>query len=218
LLTSTAFWTRLVRTASSCSWGGLRRSGRVGVRGRTPGPGGRCRSPRRVDRGGLRPRRDARLSGRCLEANREADAWDSLESWTTAASRSGITDGQSGDGRRGVHRNTPHPPFAAPSPYPSSPPDDRYAWFGTPQLWAMLELDGEVWDGASASFPVLIKTFWWSSDWPGMREEQEPALTVVATRLDGPGTVSSDHATNAAADSLGGRSDARGQLCRAARR
>ena len=68
----------------------------------------------------------------------------------------------------------------------------------------MLELDGEVWDGASASFPVLIKTFWWSSDWPGMREEQEPALTVVATRLDGPGTITTDDATNAAADSLGG--------------
>lgn len=98
----------------------------------------------------------------------------------------------------------PNPPFAAPSPYPSSPPDDRYAWFGTPQLWSMLELDGEVWDATSASFPVLVKTFWWSSDWAGMREEQEPAITVVATRLDGPGTVTTDHATNAAAESLGG--------------
>lgn len=98
----------------------------------------------------------------------------------------------------------PNPPFAAPSPYPSSPPDDRSAWFGTPQLWTMLELDGEVWDAANASFPVGIKVFWWSSNWAGMREEQEPAITVVATRLDGPGTVTTDHATNAAADSLGG--------------
>jgi hypothetical protein len=98
----------------------------------------------------------------------------------------------------------PNPPFSAPSPYPASPPDDRYAWFGTPQLWTMLELDGEVWDAANASFPVGIKMFWWSSNWAGMREEQEPAITVVATRLDGPGTVTTDHATNAAADSLGG--------------
>lgn len=98
----------------------------------------------------------------------------------------------------------PNPPFAAPSPYRSSPPDDRYAWFGTPQLWTMLDLDGEVWDGARASFPVQIKTFWWSSDWPGQRIEQEPGITIVATRLDGPGTVTTDHSTNAAADSLGG--------------
>jgi len=98
----------------------------------------------------------------------------------------------------------PNPPFAAPSPYPSSPPDDRHAWFGTPQLWTMLELDGEVWDAANASFPVGVKMFWWSSNWAGMREEQEPAITVVATRLDGPGTVMTDHATNVAADSLGG--------------
>jgi hypothetical protein len=95
----------------------------------------------------------------------------------------------------------PNPPFAAPSPYPASPPDDRYAWFGTPQLWTMLKLDGEVWDAANASFPVGIKMFWWSSNWAGMTEEQEPAITVVATRLDGPGTVTTDHATNAASSS-----------------
>lgn len=99
----------------------------------------------------------------------------------------------------------PNPPFAAPSPYPSSPPDDRYAWFGTPELWTMLDLDGEVWDAANTAFPVGVKLFWWSSNWAGMREDQEPALTVVATRLDGPGTVRSDHATNASADSLGGQ-------------
>lgn len=98
----------------------------------------------------------------------------------------------------------PNPPLAAPSPYPAAPPDDRYAWFGTPELWTMLNLDGEVWDAANTAFPVGIKMFWWSSNWAGMREEQQPALTVVATRLDGPGTVMTDHATNASADSLGG--------------
>lgn len=68
----------------------------------------------------------------------------------------------------------------------------------------MLALDGEVLDAANTSFPVVIKMFWWSSNWAGMREDQEPALTVVATRLDGPGTLRTDHATNASADSLGG--------------
>ncbi len=99
----------------------------------------------------------------------------------------------------------PNPPFAAPSPYPSSPPDDRYAWFGTPELWTMLELDGEVWDAANASFAARVKMFFWSSNWAGMRDDQEPGLTVVATRLDGPGTVTADHATNASAGSLGGQ-------------
>lgn len=97
----------------------------------------------------------------------------------------------------------PNPPLAAPSPYPSSPPDDRYAWFGTPQLWTMLELDGEVWTGGS-HLALMRKMFWWSSDWPGQREEPVPALTVVATRLDGPGTFTAGPATNAAADDLGG--------------
>jgi hypothetical protein len=99
----------------------------------------------------------------------------------------------------------PNPPFAAPSPYPSSPPDDRYAWFGSPALWTMLELDGEVWDAANAAFPVSQKLFWWSSNWAGMRADPAPVLTVVATRLDGPGSVRTDHATNASADSLGGQ-------------
>jgi hypothetical protein len=99
----------------------------------------------------------------------------------------------------------PNPPFAAPTPYPPSPPDGRYAWFGTPELWTMLDLDGEIWDAANTSFPVTQKLFWWSSNWAGMREDQEPALTVVATRLDGPGTVTTDDATNASAESLGGQ-------------
>jgi len=72
-------------------------------------------------------------------------------------------------------------------------------------LWTMLELDGEVWDAANALFAARVKMFFWSSNWAGMREEQEPGLTVVATRLDGPGTVTADHATNASADSLGGQ-------------
>lgn len=108
------------------------------------------------------------------------------------------------DGDTGCSVTRPDPAFVAPSPYPPSPPNERAAWFGTPQLWTMLEADGEVWDAANTSFPVLIKTFWWSSNWAGMTEEQEPTITVVATRLDGPGTVTTDHATNAAADSLGG--------------
>jgi hypothetical protein len=93
----------------------------------------------------------------------------------------------------------PNPPLAAPSPYPSSPPDGRSAWFGTPRLWTRLDPAGEIWKGTDQ------KTFWWSSDWPGQRAEPEPPIRVMANRLDGPGTVTGLPGTNASADDLGGQ-------------
>lgn len=135
-----------------------------------------------------------------------------LGMWTQIMDTPGIRTGGPGASPAGSSAVTaeacavtrPNPSLGAPPPYPDSPPDDRYAWFGTPELWTMLDLDGEVWDAANTSFPVSQKLFWWSSNWAGMREDQQPALTVVATRLDGPGTVRTDEATNASADSLGG--------------
>lgn len=131
---------------------------------------------------------------------REVDNLDPLD-WPTAGEGPAATSIAASPGTVGEPYavTRPDPPFAAPPPYPSSPPDENKAWFGTPQLWTMLEADGEVWD-----VPWAQKTFWWSSAWAGMREEQEPGITVTATRLDGPGTVTSDDATNAADDSLGG--------------
>lgn len=41
------------------------------------------------------------------------------------------------------------------------------------------------------------KTFWWSIEWPGADDEPEPAITVVGTRLDGPGTFTAGPGTNA---------------------
>ena len=109
-----------------------------------------------------------------------------------------------GTGDAGCVVTRPIPAFSAPSPYPSSPPDERKAWFGTPELLTMRELDGEIWDVPNASSPLSLKTFWWSSEWAGMRLEEQPAITVVATRLDGPGSVTADGGTNAEAESLGG--------------
>jgi len=136
---------------------------------------------------------------------RQVDDVDPLD-WPTGADEPAANSAAASPGGVGESCavTRPDPPLAAPSPYPASPPNERSAWFGTPQLWTMLEADGEVWDAANTSFPMGVKTFWWSSNWAGMRAEQEPAITVVATRLDGPGTVTTDDATNAAADSLGG--------------
>lgn len=93
----------------------------------------------------------------------------------------------------------PTPLLTAPAPYPSSPPRGGAAWYGTPQLWTMLELEGEVWN-----LPALgEKTWWWSADWQPA-DEPEPAIVVTGTRLDGPGTFTAGPGTNANSADLGG--------------
>ena len=99
----------------------------------------------------------------------------------------------------------PSPPFVAPAPYPAFPPDEGRAWVGTPELWTMVDRNGEVENEGDVSFPIGLKTFWWSSNWGGMAAEPQPALTVVATRLDAYGSVTTGDATNAASASLGGQ-------------
>lgn len=102
-------------------------------------------------------------------------------------------------GDTGCSVTRPDPAFVAPSPYPPAPPP-RYEseWFGSEALWTMLHRDGEMW--SAGAITLGVKTFWWSVDWPGMRDEPEPAITVVGTRLDGPGTFTAEPGTNAGAD------------------
>ena len=96
----------------------------------------------------------------------------------------------------------PDPPFVPPSPYPAvAPPLYESDWYGSEALWTMLDRDGEVW-GASA-INLGEKTFWWSTGWRGMRDDPSPALTVVGTQLDGPGTFTAGPATNAERDDFG---------------
>jgi hypothetical protein len=96
----------------------------------------------------------------------------------------------------------PNPAFVAPSPYPAAPPPLYESdWFGSEALWTMIDRDGEVWsDLPQGPDGLTQKTFWWSVEWPGMRDEPEPAITVVGTRLDGPGSFTSGPGTNASAD------------------
>jgi hypothetical protein len=64
----------------------------------------------------------------------------------------------------------------------------------------MLDRDGEVWPfEPRGSTGIPQKTFWWSADW-SPDEEPEPAITVVGTRLDGPGSFTFGPGTNASAD------------------
>jgi hypothetical protein len=97
----------------------------------------------------------------------------------------------------------PIPEFIAPAPFPASPPAYYGAgWFGSAALWTMIDREGEIWpQGGLPHGPGGLgqKLFWWSADWR-VADEPEPAITVVGTRLDGPGTFTSDRGTNATAD------------------
>ena len=99
----------------------------------------------------------------------------------------------------------PDPAFVPPSPYPEvAPPLYESEWFGSAALWTMLHRDGEVWN----YFPrgpdhLAVKSFWWSSAWAGARDDPTPELTVVGTRLDGPGTFTSEQVTNAQREDFG---------------
>ena len=96
----------------------------------------------------------------------------------------------------------PEPVFTAPPPAPHKPPDYyKSNWFGTADLWTMLRRGGDVWQGLPRTPDGLTqKTFWWSANWP-YRTENEPDITVVGRRLDGPGEFKAGHpGTNAGAD------------------
>jgi hypothetical protein len=96
----------------------------------------------------------------------------------------------------------PDPSFEAPPPAPARPPDAyRSGWYGTRDLWTMVDRSGEVWqhlprDGRGFG----QKTFWWSSDWD-VNDELEPAIDINGRRLDGPGSFRvGPPGTNAQAD------------------
>jgi hypothetical protein len=95
----------------------------------------------------------------------------------------------------------PDVPFEAPSPHPKTLPNvDGAVWYGSDHLWTMLRPAGEVWHRLlNAPHTFTNKTFWFSVDW-NPDNEPEPAITVVATRLDGPGSVTFGPGTNAGAD------------------
>ena len=97
----------------------------------------------------------------------------------------------------------PQPAFVPPAPYPSQPPPAYVGqfWYGTSDLWTMLEEDGAAWRG----FPqggegYSQKVFWWSASFHA-QTESKPHLTVTGRRLDGAaGPLGASAATNAVAD------------------
>jgi len=74
------------------------------------------------------------------------------------------------------------PGMVPPQPYPAQPPAQYDAlWYGTDELWTMLDASGAVWDDLPG---LRQKTFWWSDGY-SWRDEPQPQIMVTARRLDG---------------------------------
>lgn len=99
------------------------------------------------------------------------------------------------------------PRFTPPAPYPVEAPFPNRFFYGTPDFWTMLPVDG-VWRGMPPTKGYRLgyrdKVFWWRPGYDG-RTEPRPKLTVSGKRLDGDTPPFSDtDATSAYADDLGG--------------
>lgn len=81
--------------------------------------------------------------------------------------------------------------FPAPDPWPREYPHEHMVWYGSEDLWTALAIDGD--HGGR-------KSVWWSVNFPGGIEEEQPDVSVTWTRLDTAAPViidNDDKATNA---------------------
>jgi len=83
----------------------------------------------------------------------------------------------------------PQPGLVPPEPYPSEPGFGD-VWYGTPELWTILDPDGEVWSDlpiGKAPHAVGNKTFWFSEDFSAAKGADfsgDADITLTAVRLD----------------------------------
>lgn len=78
-------------------------------------------------------------------------------------------------------------PFTPVSENPDGPPDLYDAvWYGTPELWTMVNIEGQVWPGlpVGEDGSLTQKTFWWAEGYV-FDEEPSPDITVTLESLDG---------------------------------
>ena len=65
--------------------------------------------------------------------------------------------------------------FPAPEPWPAEYPHEGMVWYGTENLWTALAVNGD--HGGR-------KSVWWSANFPGGIDEEQPVVSVTWTRLD----------------------------------
>jgi hypothetical protein len=99
----------------------------------------------------------------------------------------------------------PDPLFVPPAAFPSTPPGAAGGafWYGTMDLWTVVNADGS-WGGLrNPAGEYENKSFWWSVAFK-VNVEPEPALQVTGRRLDAAAeTARSNGATNAGASDIG---------------
>lgn len=66
--------------------------------------------------------------------------------------------------------------FTPPEPYLTSRKAEGMAWYGTSELWTVLALDGDH---------SPRKSVWWSENFQGGVEEEQPDISVTWRQLDG---------------------------------
>ncbi len=77
----------------------------------------------------------------------------------------------------------PDPTFTPPEPYPATAPYVAF-WYGTNELWTMLNPDGK-WQGLPHDTEGYgQKVFWWREGYD-MTAENRPQIQVTGRRLDG---------------------------------
>ena len=84
----------------------------------------------------------------------------------------------------------PQPGFVPPEPYPSEPPFEQ-VWYGTAELWTILDPNGAVWRDLPVGKDGSVgdKTLWFSERFSTAEDEDftgNADITVTAERLDGP--------------------------------
>ena len=68
----------------------------------------------------------------------------------------------------------PSEPFVPPNPWPAVPSSDDFVWYGSDDLWTVLEV------GPSQE----NKSVWWSANFTNAEFESWPEIVVVFERLD----------------------------------
>jgi hypothetical protein len=109
----------------------------------------------------------------------------------------GSTPGYYPTGKENCPITRPEPDFSPKAGYPAA---IGKAWYGSDDLYVMLDKNGEDWSGLPKSeLGLTQKTFWYRFGYDSMREP-EPDIRVSGVRLDGPGAFRFDDATHANGD------------------
>lgn len=94
----------------------------------------------------------------------------------------------------------PNPPFVPPAPYRAVPDHGKF-WYGIPELWALLPVEG-IWHGGPhlREKGSTIKLFLWQQGY-SWRNESWPDILLAVRRLDAPAQpITSRGGTNAFVD------------------